>query len=95
MKREKNELSLLAINRFCSLFKLPQDLPQDGCECTTKSASPYLVSLQNPCMKCSWPGMQQQVSVGADGIHGGIFPRLKPLPVDEVVCLKTETHVLC
>lgn len=45
-----------------------------------------LVSLQNPCVKCSWPGMQHQVSIRADGIHRGIFPRLKALSVDEVVC---------
>lgn len=60
---------------------------------TDQVSHPYLISLQNPCMKCSWPGMQQQVSIRANGIYWGIFPRLKSLPIDEVVCLKAETDV--
>lgn len=78
---------------FVPFSKLAPDLPLGGCECY-QVASPYLVRLQNPGVKCSWPGMQQQVSVWADGIHRGILPRLKSRPVDEVVCLKAQAGVL-
>lgn len=78
---------------FVLFSKLLPDSPVDRRDCD-QASRPYLISLQNPCMKCSWPGMQQQVSIRANGVHWGILPRLKSLPIDEVVCLKAETDVV-
>lgn len=78
---------------FVLFSKLLPGSPVDRRDCD-RASRPYLISLQNPCVKCSWPGMQQQVGIRADGIHWRIFPRLKSLPIDEVVSLKAKTDVL-
>lgn len=61
----------------------------------TKAASThliYLVGLQNPGMEPGWQGMEPQVSIGANGIGWRVFPCLKPLPINEVVCLQQRAN---
>ena len=48
----------------------------------------YLVSLQDSSVEQGWEGMKPQVRIGADGIGWRVLPCLKPLPINEVVCLK-------
>lgn len=61
----------------------------------TKAASTrgvYLVGLQNPGMEPGWQGMEPQVSIGADGVGWRVLPCLKPLPINEVVCLQQRSN---
>lgn len=61
----------------------------------TKAASThliYLVGLQNPGMEPGWQGMEPQVSIGANGIGWRVLPCLKPLPINEVVCLQQRAN---
>ena len=83
-----NNQYVLSFSQNC-----PRDSPTSSSVLTaSKSACSYLIRLQNSRMKCSWPGMKQQVSIRANGISWGIFPSLKPLPIDEVVCLKVQNE---